>query len=160
MKAAYIKKHSREIFFWPTCPTYFPDRPEVPSTFQLTYPTICPTPTYLIHPPTQITSQNWQITSLNPQITFHDRDSTMLTKFHNVDQISQFWPNFTISTIYIAECWMTYWKLSAIRIAWTNTHILMSTLLDDCDKCNARSCPTKGWWPVMLIANKWTFWNV
>ena len=50
----------------------------------------------------QITSLNPKITSMNPQITFHTLQTaqtiTILTKFHNFDQISQFWPNITILT--------------------------------------------------------------
>mgnify|MGYP005692197009 CR=1 FL=1 len=104
---------------WPTYLTYFPGPPELPRS--LTYPPTWPThpsvlPTYLIYPPIQITSQNRQITSLNPQITFHSTDSTILTKFHNFNlkfqnfnqnfriltkfqnlgQISEFWPDFRI----------------------------------------------------------------
>ena len=113
---------------WPTYPTYFPDPPELPSHLtypptvtHLTYPPIFPTqqPDLSIHPePTdnlhnpQITSGgsslNPQITSINLQITLHSTDNTTSTKFHNLDkmltkfhkfyQISQFQPNFRIST--------------------------------------------------------------
>ena len=74
----------------PTYLTYFPGPPELPRS--LTYPPTWPThpsvlTTYLIYPPIQITSQNRQITSLSPQITFHSTDSTILTKFHNLDKI-------------------------------------------------------------------------
>ena len=89
-----------DLLPWPTWPTGGHNHLTCPPTWY-TNPFILLT--YLIYPPTQITSQNRKITSqnrkitsLNPQITF--LYFVVQYRQYNFDQISQFWPNFKIPT--------------------------------------------------------------